>query len=98
MMSILATVDGSPESLAVIPALESLATNMRLHVRLLMIAERPKANRGVLRSHARLSAASPRRMVAGGRLAYAPKHADSLLLGASRICQGTSTRRQHKRA
>jgi nucleotide-binding universal stress UspA family protein len=43
MMSILATVDGSPESLAVIPALESLAPNMRLHVRLLMIAERPQA-------------------------------------------------------
>jgi nucleotide-binding universal stress UspA family protein len=43
MMSILATVDGSPESLAVIPALESLAPNMRLHVRLLMIVERPKA-------------------------------------------------------
>jgi nucleotide-binding universal stress UspA family protein len=43
MMSILATIDGSPESLAVIPALESLAPNMRLHVRLLMIAERPKA-------------------------------------------------------
>jgi hypothetical protein len=42
-MSVLATVDGSPESLAVISALESLAPNMRLHVRLLMVAERPKA-------------------------------------------------------
>ena len=43
MISVLATVDGSAESLAVIAILEKLATEFKAHVHLLTVAERPKA-------------------------------------------------------
>lgn len=43
MISVLATVDGSPESLAVIPLLERLASDMKAKFQLLTVAERPRA-------------------------------------------------------
>lgn len=42
MISILATADGSPESLAVIPALEKLAGDVKARVQLLTVVERPR--------------------------------------------------------
>jgi nucleotide-binding universal stress UspA family protein len=43
MISILATVDGSPASRAVIPALEKLAADLSARATLLTVVERPKA-------------------------------------------------------
>ena len=43
MISILVTVDGSPASRAVIPALEKMATEMHARATLLTVVERPKA-------------------------------------------------------
>ena len=45
MISILATVDGSPESLAVIPAVEKLASTRGARVHLLTVVERPAPTR-----------------------------------------------------
>ena len=42
MISILATADGSPESTAVIPALEKLASDVKARIQLLTVVERPK--------------------------------------------------------
>jgi nucleotide-binding universal stress UspA family protein len=42
MIRILATADGSPESMAVIPILEKLASNLDAQVQLLTVVERPK--------------------------------------------------------
>jgi nucleotide-binding universal stress UspA family protein len=43
MISILATVDGSPASRAVIPALAALASDLRARATLLTVVERPRA-------------------------------------------------------
>jgi nucleotide-binding universal stress UspA family protein len=45
MISILATIDGSPASRAVIPALERIAADMGARATLLTVVERPKATR-----------------------------------------------------
>jgi nucleotide-binding universal stress UspA family protein len=42
MISILATADGSPESTAVIPALEKLTSDVNARIQLLTVVERPK--------------------------------------------------------
>jgi nucleotide-binding universal stress UspA family protein len=59
MISVLATVDGSPESLAVIPTLEKLASDLKARVQLLTVVERP---RGTVRRPVAL----PQSTVAGG--------------------------------
>jgi nucleotide-binding universal stress UspA family protein len=43
MISILATVDGSPEALAVVPFLEKLTADLNAKIHLLTVVERPKA-------------------------------------------------------
>lgn len=51
MMKILATLDGSPVSLAVLPALAKLASDLKAHVNLFLVVEpvsaTPTASRGI---------------------------------------------------
>jgi nucleotide-binding universal stress UspA family protein len=63
MISILATADGSPESTAVVPLLEKLASDVNARIQLLTVVERP---RGTLRRPTSLPRSSVTGAYGGG--------------------------------